>query len=127
MPKDTPRPSEGLVAVEASPSGSRPVATGEPSSTKRRWRSSSPAMTSTPVIASASIQWATVGRRRTTASHRAWSRTRRRAASWARPQITTLHVPLSAGNVSVVIEPCACSAGPRKAGNEPSAERKCTA
>ncbi len=59
--KDAPRPTDGFVHAHASPTAATPVATGSPSTTKWRTRSSIFAITSTPVIGSASTQWAISG------------------------------------------------------------------
>ena len=83
---EAPRPTEGLVHAQASPTAANPVATGVPSTMKSRWRSSILAMTATRSSrGSPSSQWAASGRLRTTAVQISTSRTARMAAvggSW---------------------------------------------
>ena len=57
-PSVMPRPSDGFVHAHASAEGEEPVATGWPSTTVRRWRSTIPPIASTPVSGSPSAQCA---------------------------------------------------------------------
>ena len=100
-PIDAPRPSDGLVHAHESATATTPVATGAPSTVKRRWRSSILAMTTTRSSrGSPSSQCATRGRLRTDAVQRSMWRSSRMALSAALAMTPTPQVPLSAGSVS---------------------------
>ena len=123
IPIEIPRPSDGLVHAHASPNGTTPVATGTPSTTYVRCRSSILAISLMSVIGSPSIQCATIGYDRTTFSQRSISIMLRRALSFELAITPTPHVPLSAGNVRIEMEPYGCSSPPNAGGIDPSAER----
>ena len=57
-PMVIPRPMDGFVHEWASAMVSRPVATGVPSTTKRRERSTTPLIVAMSLIGSPSSQWA---------------------------------------------------------------------
>ena len=106
MPMEMPRPSDGFVHAQESPRATTPVATGSPSTTNARWRSSILAMTWTRSSrGSPSSQWAAKGRLRTTGVHASTSRSPRMAVSAALAMMAIPHVPLSAGRVRTEILP----------------------
>ena len=123
-PMAAPLPSDGFVHAHASPTGRTPVATGRPSTTGNRMRSSMPAITWTPVIGSASIQCAASGKQRTAADQRSGSRSTRSSRSRELTVTVSDHVPSSAGRVSSETESWCCWRGPCN-GGIPPAPRKC--
>src|SRR4051794_18220394 len=125
-PIEHPRPSDGFVHAHESATGSTPVATGTPSRTNVRTRSSIFAMTATlsPSTGSASAQCATSGYDFHVRIHVSTSLNGRNAASLALAMIPRPHVPLSAGNVSVDTVPHGESRPVMTGGISPSAARK---
>ena len=114
-----PRPAEGLVQAQASPTAVKPVTTGEPSTTRERMRSSTPAMTATPGWASASTQCPCAGKPCSTRSKQTGSRRFFSGTSREAPNTVTDHVSLSDGSVSSVTVPCATTGPMRHAGSGP--------
>ena len=125
-PIDAPRPSDGFVHAHESATASTPVATGVPSTTNDRCRSSIFAMiaTSPPSTGSPSTQCATSGNDRHVRIHVSTSFNGRSAASFALVMMPSPHVPLSAGSVSVDTVPHGVSRPHMSGGISPSGERK---
>ena len=118
-----PRPSDGSVHWWASPSATRAVATGMPSTTTRRARLAMPFIEAMSRIGSPSTQWAWSGQARTTRSNTSGWRTGRSARSSAQVYTVTDHVARSAGRVSTEIEPIGVMIGARSSSNSPFRER----
>ena len=125
-PIDAPRPSDGLVHAHESATASTPVATGVPSTTNERCRSSIFAMIATSSsIGSPSAQCATSGIDFHVRIQVSMSFSPRSAASFALDDDAEPQVPLSAGSVSVEIVPHGMRIPHSIGGISPSAERKC--
>ena len=95
---EQPLPYHGLVVIAASPITTSPVATGSPSTTKRRIRLVSRAIASTSVIGSArpsSVHGSSGVRVRTAASHASTSRNAISSRSTVGTPNVIENVPLS--------------------------------
>ena len=124
-PIDAPRPSDGLVHAHESATASTPVATGDPSTTNVRCRSSIFAMIATSSSrGSPSAQCATNGNERQVRIQVSTSFRPRIVASFALAMIPRPHVPLSHGSVSVDTVPHGIKMPHMSGGIVPSAERK---
>ena len=104
-PIATPRPTDGFVHAQASPTLSTPVATGAPSTTRHRRRSSMRRNVTTSLRSSAAAQWRAAGWASIIRCHASTSAARRIARSAELATSTTLHRPWSAGRVAMLYEP----------------------
>ena len=103
MPMVAPRPSDGLVHAQESPTATTPVVTGAPSTTELVIRSSIFDIDRTPSsIGSASAQCAISGHESTTRCQTSGSMSARSGASIDRPMTPTIQVLLSAGRVRML-------------------------